>query len=92
MVQKQDVRSIKHMEHSRRLRNTLIAAGVGAGVGAVIGAATNLDPCGTASPCRSPIISTHESAGIVAVVGFVGGAVVGLLLPSHTTIYNAKTN
>jgi hypothetical protein len=92
VVQKQDVRSIKLMEHSHRLRNTLFAAGVGAGVGAVIGAATNLHPCGTASPCRSPIISTPESAGIVAVVGFVSGAVVGLLLPSHKTIYNAKTN
>ena len=92
VVQRQDVRSIKFMEHSHRLRNTLIAAGVGAGVGAVIGAATNLHPCGTASPSCLPILSTPESAGIVAVVGFVGGAVVGLLLPSHKTIYNAKTN
>jgi hypothetical protein len=91
VVQRQDVRSIKLMEHSHRLRNTLIAAGVGAGVGAVIGAATNLHPCGMASPC-SPILSTPESAGIIAVVGFVGGAAVGLLLPSHKTIYNAKTN
>jgi hypothetical protein len=91
VVQRQDVRRIKLMDHSHRLRNTLIGAGVGAGVGAVIGAATNLHPCGTASPC-TPILSTPESAGIVAVVGFVSGAVVGLLLPSHKTIYSAKTN
>ncbi len=43
-IQKQDVRSIRLMKNTHRLRNTLIVAGVGAGVGAGIGAAT-YKPC-----------------------------------------------
>jgi hypothetical protein len=85
IIQKQDVRSVKLMENRHRLRNTLIGAAVGAGVGAVIGAATD-------HTCSGPdcfnIIGKGGAAGIVAVVGFVGGAVVGALLPTHNTIYS----
>src|ERR1700691_3296926 len=38
-LQKQDVRSVKLLSSSHRLRNTLIGAGVGAGAGAGISAA-----------------------------------------------------
>jgi hypothetical protein len=43
-IPKQDVLSVKLMEHKHRLRNTLIVAGLGAGVGAGIGAALH-KPC-----------------------------------------------
>jgi hypothetical protein len=84
-IQKQDIRSVKLMENRHRLRNTLIGAAVGAGVGAVIGAATD-------HTCSGPgclnVIGKGGAAGIVAAVGFVGGAVAGALLPTHNTIYS----
>jgi hypothetical protein len=49
-IPKQDVLSVKLMEHKHRLRNTLIVAGVGAGVGAGIGAALH-KPCSSQSLC-----------------------------------------
>src|SRR5580704_1765581 len=82
---KQEVLSVKLMEHKHRLRNTLIVAGVGAGVGAGIGAAVH-KPCSSQSFCLD-IGGTALPAGIGAVLGGVGGAVVGFLLPSHSTIY-----
>jgi len=90
-VQKQDVRSVKLMEHKYRLRNALILGGVGAGVGAGIGAAT-VHPCSTSDfLCFQPI-GRGTVAGIGAVVGFVGGGVVGALLPSHKMIYSVKSH
>jgi hypothetical protein len=87
-LEKQDVRSVKLMENHHRLRNTLIGTGVGAGVGAAIGAATYRDSCTTNSFCFN-IGGRALPTGIGAVVGGVGGAVVGVLLPSHSTMYNA---
>jgi hypothetical protein len=84
-VQKQDVRSVKLMENTHRLRNTLIGAGVGAGVLGGIGAATS---CST-DHC---LFGRGLGASIGAVIGGLGGAAVGAVLPSHTTIYSASAH
>jgi len=83
-IQKQDVRRVNLMENKHRLRNTLIVAAAGAGVGAGIGAATHKS-CAQQSFC---VGGKALPAGIGAVIGGVGGAVVGALLPSHSTIYD----
>jgi hypothetical protein len=88
-IQKQDVLSVKLMENKHRLRNTLIVAGVGAGVGAAIGAAV-YKPCST-SFCLD-VGGRALPTGIGAVFGGVGGAVVGVLLPSHSTIYSVSSH
>jgi len=89
-IQRQDVRSVKLMENKHRLRNTLIVAGVGAGVGAGIGAALH-KPCSSQSFCLD-IGGAALPAGIGAVLGGVGGAVVGFLFPSHSTIYQVSSH
>jgi hypothetical protein len=89
-IQKQDVRSVKLMKNKDRLRNILIGGAVGAGAGAGIGAATN-HPCSSQGFCIQPI-GKGGAAGIGAVVGFVGGAVVGVLLPSHEMIYSVNSH
>jgi len=97
-IQKQDVRSVKLMESKHRVRNTLVGlglgGGVGAGVGAGIGAAT-FHSCSSQSFCIQPV-GKGGSAGIAAVIGFAGGAavgaVVGALLPSHSTIYRVTSH
>jgi len=87
-IRRQDVRSVTLMENHHRLRNTLIGAAVGAGTGAAIGAAS-YSPCAPAQTfCIDPI-GRGGAAGIVAIVGGVGGAVVGALWPSHKTIFRA---
>lgn len=85
-VRKQDVRSVKLMENNHRLRNTLIVGAAGAGIGAAIGAAT-YKPCSAPSFCLD-VGGRALPAGIGAVVGGVGGVVVGVLLPSHQTVYD----
>jgi hypothetical protein len=87
-IPKQDVLSVKLMDHKHRLRNTLIVAGVGAGVGAGIGAALHKS-CSSPSFCLD-IGGAALPAGIGAVLGGVGGAVVGIFLPSHSTIYQVS--
>ena len=87
-IPKQDVVSVKLLDHKHRLRNTLIVAGVGAGVGAGIGAALHKS-CSSQSFCLD-IGGAALQAGVGAVVGGLGGAVVGVLLPSHTTIYQVS--
>jgi hypothetical protein len=89
-IPKQDVLSVKLMEHKHRLRNTLIVAGVGAGVGAGIGAALHKS-CSSQSFCLD-IGGAALPAGIGAVLGSMGGAVVGVLLPSHSTIYQVSSH
>jgi hypothetical protein len=74
-----NVVGVKLMEHKHRLRNTLIAAGVGAGVGAGIGAALDKG-CSSQSFCVD-IGGAALPAGIDAVLGRLGGAVVEILLP-----------
>jgi len=88
-IQKQDVRNVKLMENKHRLRNTLIGGAVGAGAGAGIGAATD-HPCSSQGFCIHPI-GRGGAAGIGAAVGFVGGAVVGVLWPSHKMIYSVNS-
>ena len=90
MIQKQDVRSVKLMENKHRLRNTLIGGAVGAGAGAGIAAAAD-HPCSSQGFCIDPI-GRGGAAGIGAVVGFVGGAVVGVLWPSHKMIYSVNSH
>ena len=89
MIQKQDVRSVKLMENKHRLRNTLIGGAVGAGAGAGIAAAAD-HPCSSQGFCIDPI-GRGGAAGIGALVGFVGGAVVGVLWPSHKMIYSVNS-
>lgn len=89
-IDKKDVRSVKLMKHAHRLRNTLVLGGVGAGVGAGIAAGASPGKCGPSTPyCVNPL-SKGAYAGIGAVVGLVGGAIVGALWPSHQTVYHAK--
>jgi hypothetical protein len=89
-IPRQDVLSVKLMENKHRLRNTIIVAGVGAGVGAGIGAALHKS-CSSQSFCLD-IGGAALPAGVGAVIGGVGGAVVGVLLPSHRTIYHVSSH
>ena len=89
-IPRQDVLSVKLMKNKHRLRNTLIVAGVGAGVGAGIGAALHKS-CSSPSFCLD-IGGAALPAGIGAVLGGVGGAVVGILLPSDSTIYQVSSH
>jgi hypothetical protein len=97
-IQKQDVRLVLLMANKRRARNTLvggaIGGAVGAGVGAIIGAASHKG-CAPGVFCLD-VIDTGGSAGLGAAAGFLGGAtaggVIGALVPSHTSIYDARTH
>jgi hypothetical protein len=98
IVQKQDVRSVKLVESKQRVRNTLVGIGVGGGVGAGVGAgigAATFHSCSSQSFCIQPV-GKGGTAGIAAVFGFAGGAVVGAvvgaLLPSHRTIYRVTSH
>jgi hypothetical protein len=88
-IQKQDVQSVKRMKNRHRLRNTLLLAGVGAGVGAGIGAAAHKGCSSTQSFCLD-IGGSSLPAAVGGVVGLLGGATVGALLPSRETIYTLK--
>lgn len=83
-TERQNVRSVKLMKNSHRLRNTLIGAGVGAGAGAGITAAAWED--------HGFLGSKGAGAAVGAVIGGIGGAIVGALLPSHSTIYSAASH
>lgn len=87
-IQRQDVRSVKLMENNHRLRNTLIIGAVGAGVGAGIGAAAHKG-CKSQSFCLD-IGGRALPAAIGAVIGGIGGAIAGVLIPTHDTIYNVS--
>jgi len=76
------VRSVRLMESSHRLRNALIGAGIGAGAGAGITAAA-WEQHGFAG-------SKGTGAVVGAIVGGLAGAIVGVLLPSHKTIYSVN--
>jgi len=86
----QDVRSVKLTQNKHRLRNALLAGTAGAGVGAAIGAATHKS-CSSQSFCLD-IGGRALPAGIGAVIGGIGGAAVGALLPSHSTIYSVSSH
>ena len=97
-IEKQDVRSVKLMKNKHRLRNTLIGLGVGGGVGAGVGAgigAATYHSCSSKSFCIQTVGQGGQT-GIASVIGFAGGAavgaVIGVLSPSHSTIYSVKTH
>jgi hypothetical protein len=75
-IQRQDVLTVKLMKNKHRLRNAFIGAGVGASVGAVIGGTANND-----------FISRGVVAAVLGGVCAVPGAVVGALVPDHSTVY-----
>lgn len=90
-MQKPDVRSVKLMANRHRLQNAAIGGALGAGAGAGI-AAAKFHPCSPSQfLCIQPI-GRGGMAGIGAVVGLAGGAVVGALLPSHKMIYRATSH
>jgi hypothetical protein len=97
-IQKPDVRTVQILENKRRARNTLVGGavggGIGAGVGAIIGAATHKG-CAPQTFCLD-IIGTGASAGIGAGAGFlsgvIAGGIIGALVPSHTTVYDAASH
>ena len=80
-LQRQDIVRVRLMKNKHRLRNAFIGAGVGAGVGAVTGAGWN-----------TGIFSRERVAGVLAVAFLVPGAVVGALVPDHSTIYNVGSH
>jgi hypothetical protein len=75
-IQRQDVLTVKLMKNKHRLRNAFIGAGVGVSVGAVIG--------GTA---KRGFISRGVVAAVLGGLCAVPGAVVGALVPDHSTVY-----
>ena len=97
-IQRSDVRTVQITANRRRARNTLIGGavggGIGAGVGAIIGAATHKG-CASQTFCLD-IIGTGGSAGIGAGAGFlsgvIAGGIIGALVPSHTTVYDAGSH
>jgi hypothetical protein len=93
-IPKEAVRRVKLMQNRHRLRNTLIGAAVGVGAGAGIGAASyHKTPCASTDfICLNGIGGRGVPAAIGASLGLVAGAVVGVLLPSHPTIYSVNSH
>jgi len=90
-IQRQDVRTVKLRKNRHRLRNTLIGGLVGAAAGAGIGAATyHTHSCSPNTFCLNGIGGRGVPTAIGAVIGLAGGIVVGVLLPSHSTIYSVN--
>ena len=81
-ILRSQVRSVRLMESSHRLRNALIGAGIGAGAGGGITAA--------AWEQHGFLGSKGTGAAVGAIIGGMAGAVVGALLPSHKTIYRVS--
>lgn len=90
-IQRQDVRSVKRTKNRHRLRNALILGGVGAGVGAGIGAAQHKGCSSSQSFCLD-IGGRGLPAAIGGVIGLLGGATAGALLPDHETIYSVSSH
>jgi hypothetical protein len=78
-IEKQNVRSVKLLEHQRRPRHVLIGAAIGAGAGAAVMAAGWKDD--------GYVGGKGVGAAVGAAIGGIVGAVVGALLPTHSTIY-----
>jgi hypothetical protein len=87
-IQKRDVRTIKRMKTKHRWVNSLLLAGAGAGIGYGIGR-SQYHPCpSTQQFCLD--IAGDVPGDVSAIVGFLGGGVVGALIPVHQTVYNAS--
>jgi hypothetical protein len=78
-VPKQDVHTVKLLENNHRLRNTVIGAVIGAGAGAAILAA--------AWESNGFIKGKGTGAAVGLGLGGIVGAVVGVSIPTHQTIY-----
>ena len=93
-IPRQDVRRVKLMENKHRPRNILIGGLVGAGIGAAIGAGVfhGCTPNSSAQfpNCIGVSISRGEGAAILAPVGFLAGALVGVFVPGNHTVYVLK--
>jgi len=83
-LQKQDVRSVELLGGNRRLRHTLIGAGVGAGAGAAI--------CAGAWESRGFLGGKGTGAAVGAVIGVLSGSIVGAALPAHDKVYGAPSH
>jgi hypothetical protein len=81
-VERQNVQSVKLMENRRRLRNTLLGLGAGAGAGAGIAAA--------AWESHGFLGGKGDGAAVGAAIGGLSGLFVGVLWPSHHTVYTAS--
>ena len=79
-LKKENVMRVTALDKGHHWRNALIGGAVGAGVGAGVGAAA-------AGKC---FCTTGQAVKAVALVGLAVGAVVGVALPSHDTIYRVK--
>jgi hypothetical protein len=88
-LRREDVRVVKLMENHHRLRNTAIGAAIGTGVGAGVGAAA-YRPCSqTGFLACLGAQGRGLNVGLGAVVGGIGGAVVGAVWPGHHTLYRS---
>jgi hypothetical protein len=90
-TEQNQVSMVRRMKNKHRLRNALIVGGIGAGAGAGIGAAAHKGCSSTEAFCLD-IGGRAIPAGIGAVVGFLGGATAGALLPNHETIYSLSAH
>jgi hypothetical protein len=80
-LQRQDIVRVRLMKNKHRLRNAFIGAGIGAGLGAALGGATN-----------NGFVNRGVFAAGVAASFSVPGAVIGALVPDHSTIYNVGSH
>ncbi|HEV2615484.1 MAG TPA: hypothetical protein VGU63_02615 [Candidatus Acidoferrales bacterium] len=87
-IPRANVMRVTLRRNKHRGRNTLIGMAVGAGAGAVLAAATYKTCSSSRSFCIDPL-GKGGAAGIGAALGLAGGAAVGVVLPSHPTIYRA---
>jgi|HubBroStandDraft_4_1064222.scaffolds.fasta_scaffold495544_2 hypothetical protein len=80
-LRRQDIVRVRLMKNKHRLRNAFIGAGIGAGLGAALGGATN-----------NGFVNRGVFAAGVAASFSVPGAVIGALVPDHSTIYNVGSH
>jgi hypothetical protein len=80
-LQRQDIVRVRLMKNKHRLRNAFIGAGIGAGLGAALGGAAN-----------NGFVNRGVFAAGVAASFSVPGAVIGALVPDHSTIYNVGSH
>jgi len=88
-VKRQDIRTVKRMKTRHRWVNSLILAGAGAGIGYGIGR-SQYHPCPTTQTFCFDL--GDIPGGIGSLGGFLGGGVVGALIPVHETVYSVNSH
>jgi hypothetical protein len=88
-IQKQDVRTVKRMKTKHRWLNSLILAGAGAGIGYGIGR-SQYHTCQSTQTFCLDFGDLPGDVGLVA--GFLGGGVIGALIPVHETVYSVTSH